>query len=369
LTLLLLNSSTLKILGLHTIPKKTQSIISVLSVLLISLLCFSTINLVGYQVTALVLLLVVSVLAMLFDITPVLLAACLSAIIWNFFFIPPIYTFHIAKAEDAFLFLMYFVVAMVNAILTFKIRETEKKVRDKEEKENTIKLYNTLLNSLSHELKTPIATIIGAVDTLKDNPTINESNKTELITQIGIAGLRLNKEVENLLSISRLESGVLKLNYDWCDLNELVNIVINILEADLNGHIISFQQNEQMPLVKLDSLLIQHALYNLLHNAIQYTPNGTFINIHFHMDEEDCIISINDNGQGFPENEQVKVFDMFYRLPMHKTGGSGLGLSIVKGFIEAHKGTIQLISEEGNGSEFIIKLPVETSYVNKINND
>ena len=359
----------MKILGLHTIPKSTQSIISILAILVISLLCFYAVDIIGYQVTALVLLLAVSILAMLFDIIPVLLAASLSAIIWNFFFIPPIFTFHIAKAEDAFLFLMYFVVALVNAILTYKIRETEKKVRDKEEKENTIKLYNTLLNSLSHELKTPIATIIGAVDTLKDNATINESNKTELISQIGIAGLRLNKEVENLLSISRLESGVLKLNYDWCDLNELVNIVISKLDDDLKGHIISFQQNEQMPLVKLDSLLIQHALYNLIHNAIQYTPNGTVISIHFYIDHEDCMISVKDNGQGIPENEKSKIFDMFYRLPMHKTGGSGLGLSIVKGFIEAHQGTIKLISEEGNGAEFIIKLPVETSYLNKINND
>jgi two-component system sensor histidine kinase KdpD len=359
----------LKILGLHTIPRATQSIISILAILVISSLCFYSVDIIGYQVTALVLLLAVSILAMLFDIIPVLLAASLSAIIWNFFFIPPIFTFHIAKAEDAFLFLMYFVVALVNAILTYKIRETEKKVRDKEEKENTIKLYNTLLNSLSHELKTPIAAIIGAVDTLKDNNTINESNKTELISQIGIAGLRLNKEVENLLSISRLESGVLKLNYDWCDLNELVHIVINKLNDNLKGHIISFQQNEQMPLVKLDSLLIQHALYNLIHNAIQYTPNETVIIIQFQMDNEDCIISVKDNGQGIPENEKIKIFDMFYRMPMHKTGGSGLGLSIVKGFIDAHKGTIQLISEEGSGAEFVFKLPVETSYLNKINND
>ena len=238
----------MKILGLHTIPKLTQSFISIFAILVISSLCFYSVDIIGYQVTALVLLLAVSILAMLFDIIPVLLAASLSAMIWNFFFIPPIFTFHIAKAEDAFLFLMYFVVALVNAILTYKIRETEKKVRDKEEKENTIKLYNTLLNSLSHELKTPIAAIIGAVDTLKDNSTINESNKTELITQIGIAGLRLNKEVENLLSISRLESGVLKLNYDWCDLNELVHIVINKLEDDLKGHIISFQQNKNYKL-------------------------------------------------------------------------------------------------------------------------
>jgi two-component system sensor histidine kinase KdpD len=359
----------LKILGLHTIPKVTQSIVSILLIFTISVFCFYTVNYIGYQVIALILLFAVSILAMLFDIVPVLIAALLSAFIWNFFFIPPIFTIHISKSEDAFLFLMYFVIALVNATLTYKIRETEKKVRDKEEKENTIKLYNTLLNSLSHELKTPIAAIIGAVDTLKGNAIINESNKSELISQIGIAGIRLNKEVENLLSISRLESGVLKLNYDWCDINDLVNIVINNIDEDLQGHYLEFEQNENMPLVKLDSLLIQHAIYNLIHNAIQYTPNGTIINIRFYMELDSCIICIKDNGQGFPQAEQAKVFEMFYRLPINRTGGSGLGLSIVKGFIEAHKGTINLISEEGNGTEFVINLPVETSYLNKINND
>lgn len=359
----------MKILGLHTIPKKTQSIISVMTIILISLLCFYLVNYIGYQVTALILLLAVSILAMLFDIIPVLLAALSSALIWNFFFIPPIFTFHIAKSADAFLFLMYFVIALVNATLTYKIRETEKKVRDKEEKENTIKLYNTLLNSLSHELNTPIATIIGAVDTLKSNPTIIDNNKTELINQIGIAGLRLHKEVENLLSISRLESGVLKLKFDWCDLNEIINIVINKLDDDFKGHIIICDSNDHMPLVKLDSLLIQHSLYNLIHNAIQYTPSGTTIKISFAMNNENCVIIVKDNGQGIPKTEQNKVFDMFYRLPIHKTGGSGLGLSIVKGFIEAHNGSITLNSTEGNGTEFVINIPVETSYLNKIKND
>jgi two-component system sensor histidine kinase KdpD len=359
----------LKILGLHTIPKATQSIISTLSILVIASLCFYTVNYIGYQVTALILLLAVSIMAMLFDIIPVLLAALLSAIIWNFFFIPPIYTFHIAKSEDAFLFIMYFVIALVNATLTYKIRETEKKVRDKEEKENTIKLYNTLLNSLSHELKTPIAAIIGATDTLKENSVITDKSKDELISQIGIAGLRLNKEVENLLSISRLESGVLKLNLDWCDLNDLISIVIGKVDNDLHGHVIIYEANENMPLIKIDSVLIQHALYNLVHNAIQYTPIGTSIYINCYMIQESCIIAVKDNGQGFPKAEQSKIFEMFYRLPVNKTGGSGLGLSIVKGFVEAHKGTIKLISEENKGAEFIIKLPVETSYLNKINND
>ena len=359
----------MKILGLHTISKLTQSIISISTILIVSLVCFYAIDYLGYHVTALILLLVVSIVAMLFDIIPVLISAFLSAIVWNYFFIPPIFTLHIAKSEDAFLFLMYFVVALVNATLTYKIRETEKKVRDKEEKENTIKLYNTLLNSLSHELKTPISTIIGAVDTLKDNSNINENSKQELLTQIGIASIRLNKEVENLLSISRLESGVLTLNYDWCDINDLVNIVLNKLENELTNHQLIFNQNDNMPLVKLDSILIQHAIYNLIHNAIQYTPIGTIIKVDLNMDSDDCVISIEDNGQGFPLAEQPKIFDMFYRLPFNKTGGSGLGLSIVKGFVEAHKGIVSLISQEGSGSTFILRLPLESSYLNKINNE
>lgn len=337
---------------------------------MVSLICFYTVKFLGYQVTALILLLAVSILAMLFDIIPVLISAFLSAVVWNFFFIPPIFTFHIARSEDAFLFLMYFVVALVNATLTFKIRETEKKVRDKEEKENTIKLYNTFLNALSHELKTPIATIIGAVDTLKENKSnLDTNSENELISQIGIAGIRLNKEVENLLSISRLESGVIKLNYDWCDLNEQINLVINKLEEESKGHHILFEQNENMPLVKLDSLLIKQSIFNLVHNAIQYTSEGTNIHIQVNMNENDCEIIVADDGNGFPEIEQPKVFDMFYRLPNTKSGGSGLGLSIVKGFIEAHKGKIELISTVGLGSTFIIKLPVESSYVNKLHHE
>jgi two-component system sensor histidine kinase KdpD len=265
---------------------------------------------------------------------------------------------------------MYFVVALLNASLTFKIRETEKKVRDKEEKENTIKLYNTFLNALSHELKTPIAAIIGAVDTIRENKlNLDEKSENELIAQIGIAGLRLNKEVENLLSISRLESGVIKLNYDWYDLNELVNLVLNQLEEDSKKHTVIFDQNENMPFVKLDSLLIKQSIYNLLHNAIQYTPPGTTIKIQIGIVDDLCEIVVEDNGNGFPINEQHRAFDMFYRLPNTKSGGSGLGLSIVKGFIEAHHGEIELISKEMVGSIFIIRLPVETSYINKLNNE
>jgi two-component system sensor histidine kinase KdpD len=149
--------------------KKNQYIISILLIILTAILCFFSVDIIGYRAVALILLLVVSVNAILFDILPVMLSALLSALIWNFFFIPPILTWQIETPEDGLMFLMYFVIAFINAVLTYKIRNFERKEREQEEKEKSIKLYNTLLNSLSHELRTPISTIIGAIDTIKAN--------------------------------------------------------------------------------------------------------------------------------------------------------------------------------------------------------
>jgi K+-sensing histidine kinase KdpD len=193
-------------------------------------------------------LLGVSISAMLFDIFPVLMSSVLSALSWNFFFIPPILTFHIGTPEDALMFLMYFVIALINAVLTYKIREIEKKARDREEREQTIHLYDTLLNSLSHELRTPIATIIGSIDTIRENPgKLTDSNRDELHQEMEIAAFRLNRQVENLLSMSRLEAGTLQLRRDWCDVNELIYTVIKNNQADIQGRKIEFIENDQLP--------------------------------------------------------------------------------------------------------------------------
>ncbi len=346
-----------------------QFILSIALVLLTSIACFFFSHIVGYKTVALLLLLAVSVAAMLFDILPVLIAAILSALIWNFFFIPPILTFHIDNVEDLLMFFLYFVIALVNAVLTFKIRKVESKARDKEEKENSIKLYNTLLNSLSHELRTPISTIIGAVDTLKENKDkISNNNQNELLNQIDIASIRLNRQVENLLNMSRLETGMLKLNLDWCDTNELINSVIQKLSLSHTQTII-FEPNEKLPLYKLDRGLIEQVLQNLLHNAINYTPDNSTIIIIASQHNDNCVISISDNGIGIPESELKYLFDKFYRIPQSKTGGSGLGLSIVKGFVEAHHGKIKVENNIHSGVTFTVEIPAEASYINNLKNE
>lgn len=336
---------------------------------LTSILCYFSVGIIGYKAVALILLLVVSVNAILFDIFPVILSALLSALIWNFFFIPPILTFHIGSPEDALLFLMYFVIASINAVLTFKIREVERKEREEAEKAKTIQLYNTLLNSLSHELRTPIATIIGAVDTLQESKDkLSSQNQTELLSQIDIASIRLNRQVENLLNMSRLESGMLKLNLDWCDTNELIHAEIQKLSPSVKQTLV-FEPDDNLPLFKFDRGLIEQVLQNLLYNAINYTPDNTIIKIIASQKSNECCISVEDNGNGIPEYELKYVFEKFYRLPQTKTGGSGLGLSIVKGFIEAHNGQVNVENNETGGVTFTFQFPAEASYINSLNNE
>lgn len=353
--------------SIHNLKSNIQFILSISSILLVSIICYVFLQFIGYKTVALILLMSVSALAMIFDILPVLLSAMLSAFIWNFFFIPPIYTFHIDNTEDLLMFLLYFIIASVNAVLTFKIRKEQKKVRDKEEREKTIKLYNTLLNSLSHELRTPIATIIGAIDTLKENQ-LSFENQIELLNQIDIASIRLNRQVENLLNMSRLESGILKLNLDWCDTNELISSVIQKFSSQ-NTHFINFVANNKLPLFKLDRGIFEQVLENIIHNAVNYTPHNSVINITANHIFNNCVIEICDNGNGILENEILNIFNKFYRIPNSKTGGSGLGLSIVKGFVEAHGGNITAENMNPSGLKFTIEMPLEASYLNNLKND
>ncbi|RXK58976.1 PAS domain-containing sensor histidine kinase [Lacibacter luteus] len=366
-----------------------QLLISIGLVLFVAGGCYAFEDYLGYRVVAFILLLTVSLVAVVFDIWPVLFAALLSALLWNFFFIPPKFTFHIGDAEDVLLFFMYFVIALINAVMTNRIRKIEQEVQEKEEKAKTVKLYNTLLNSLSHELKTPVAAIVGASDNLLEEPSrLTEDNKKELVSSISVAALRLNQQVENLLSMSRLESGFIQLKKDWCDINELIYDVANRLNEQLKDHQLIVTIEEGLPFYKLDYVLMEQVLYNLLYNAALYTPAYGDIRIdvknqneklyklntadsaHSQLKKEIHLLSIviEDRGAGFPPTEIEKVFDKFYRMGNTKAGGTGLGLSIVKGFVEAHNGTV-VLENVPHGARFTINIPAETSYINQLKNE
>ena len=352
----------MKINGVYNQTQIRQLSIVVAAVIAVSTLCFLLNGLFSYQVVALLLMVTVSVCAIFFEIRAVLTAAVLSALIWNFFFIPPRFTLAISKAEDVLLFLMYFVIALVNAVFTTRIRSAEKAAAKKKEEENAIRLYNTLLNSLSHELKTPISTIIAATDNLQAMAEkLTEHHKFELIDEISKAGLRLNRQVENLLNMSRLEAGYLKPKNDWIDILELVNDVCKELNPLLHGKPIQVQAAANLPLVQTDYGLLFHVLHNLLHNAVTYIPKYAIITVRVAVKPNNLQVVVEDTGNGFPEQEIDKVFNKFYRLEGSSAGGTGLGLSIVKGFVEAMQGSIVLENMETAGARFTINLPVSTA--------
>lgn len=346
------------------ISNKQQYLVSVLLILAVSGICMGIASFLGHRVVAFILLLTVSVIAVLFDIWPVMLSAVLSAFIWNFFFIPPRFTLHVRATEDVIFFIMYFVIALINAALTYKIRQMEKSARKKEEKVNTLKLYDTLLHSLSHELRTPISTIIAATDNLQTVDTnLSLQNREQLISEIAKASFRLNQQVENLLNMSRLETGFIRPKLDWCDINELVYGIVKKIEDNKIRNKISISINPNLPLVKTDKIMMEQVIYNLVHNACLYTPYNSMIHISAATHADVLQVIVEDNGSGFPEGEIENVFDKFYRLKESKTGGTGLGLSIVKGFTESLKGKVSLRNVSTGGARFTVEIPCEMSYL------
>jgi two-component system sensor histidine kinase KdpD len=228
------------------------------------------------------------------------------------------------------------------------------------------KLYKILFNSLSHELRIPVATILGASDTLiaQEYP---EDTRKKLYFEINTASIRLNRLIENLLNMSRLESGLITPRLDWCDIHDLANRVADSLQTELKPFKLSIIIPPNMPMVNIDFGLMEQVLHNLLLNATQHSPSGSRIRLKFFHDNGFLTIQVMDRGEGFSDYDIHSVFNKFYRGKQAKAGGTGLGLSIVKGFVEAHKGTVTVENRQNGGALFTIKAPVEISDLNSLN--
>jgi two-component system, OmpR family, sensor histidine kinase KdpD len=221
------------------------------------------------------------------------------------------------------------------------------------------RLYATLLNSISHELRTPITAIAGAASSLLNIQTgATETTRTELVQNIQSAADRLNRLVENLLDMSRLESGRLRLKRDWCDISEIIGVAVKRFDYCFSNRPLSLGISSNLPLIQVDFVLIEQVLVNLLDNACNYTPEGTLINIMAQHKENNLEVVIEDNGRGIPDADRERIFDKFYRVPGTATGGTGLGLSISRGLVEAHGGTLVAENQPVGGARFVMQLPL-----------
>lgn len=477
----------------------------------IALLCAPLSNSQSYYTVSFIMLFVISFLATFMGIGPVLLASTLSALIWNYFYIPPHHTFHIDKAEDMLMFAMFFTIALLNGVLTTRVRRQEKLALEREGRTNALfhltkelskasgidevliiaienikehfqidsffvlqdgnnnlitsgrvqkekklsqndcraadwvfqhsrkagkftdtfsdtdytfyplpgtrlnpgvvavkhdrlfstdkktfldtcitqisnalereflgelaqkarfldesdKLYKTLFNSISHELRIPIATIMGASDSLLISAH-SENVRSALCNEIYTASLRLNRLIENLLNMSRLESGRLSVRMDWYDINDLVNKVTENLKDELKPFSFIVSISENIYFIRIDFGLMEQVLYNLLFNACEHAPVSSIIRLNIFYKNASLVIQIMDRGPGFPENSLNNVFDKFFRVNGSITGGLGLGLSIVKGFVEAHKGSIMVENRKKGGARFTIRIPMEKPEIKNI---
>ncbi|MDD4973482.1 MAG: sensor histidine kinase KdpD [Bacteriovorax sp.] len=243
---------------------------------------------------------------------------------------------------------------LANALEHLMLQEQNKDIQLFEESE---KLHQTLLNSVSHEMRIPLTSIMGSVSALQDEKIQNYPEKIKLLNQELIDSCqRLNRVIENLLDMNRLSSGLLTLKKEWMEASDLAQSVISQVKAK-NKKIMLIEKTSQVYL-SCDGLLLEHALMNLLLNAIAYSEENSTITIEIELVEEKINIRVIDQGKGIPEDKLDLIFDKFYRLPGSPAGGVGLGLSIVKGIVEAHNGRVFGHNRvDQQGAVFTIELP------------
>jgi two-component system sensor histidine kinase KdpD len=222
--------------------------------------------------------------------------------------------------------------------------------------ERTQLLYKTLLNSVSHELKTPLVAITGSSSALMDETTSRDQHLVQsLAAEILTASKRLRSVVENLLDMSRIDSGMLKPRREVCDIRDLLAVAVQRLELEGYPQTIHLDIPNTIPEIWVDPVLVDQALANIIHNARVYTPKGAAIEISVRASEDCAYISIRDHGPGLAE--PGKVFEKFYRGSPQNPGGLGLGLSIAQGFIEAQGGLIEAANHPEGGAIFTVSLP------------
>jgi two-component system sensor histidine kinase KdpD len=289
---------------------------------------------------------------------PSILFSILSCALYNFFFIEPLYTFEIYNSSAWLTLLVMLITSIVISSQAINLRHHEdfaKKSRMDAENE---KLRNLLLSSVSHDLRTPLASITGASSSIaQDADRMQRETIKDLALSINQEAKRLGHIVSNLLDITKIESGPILLNRQPYFIDELIGAALSHIQPLSIHHHFETKVDANLPLVNIDGLLIEQVLSNLLENAVKYTPDGSVITVRARLSDSHIEISVIDNGTGLPAGDEKKVFEKFYTGHRNK-GGTGLGLSICEGIIKAHDGKIWAENSAGGGATFSFTLPL-----------
>jgi two-component system sensor histidine kinase KdpD len=354
--------------------------IAVLSVLAI------TFSLQPFRVTlstttiALALLLVVLFSATFFGRNPALLSSFVAMLCFNYFFLPPLHTWTIAESQNLIAWAAFTITAVIAGELSaYARRRAREAERLYEELQNAFetasqaeaarrseKLKSALLDAVTHDLRTPLTSIKASVTMLLEETsdeaihvTLEREGRQELLEVINEETDRLNDFVESMVEVAKLEAGSANLRKTNEEVSEIIHQSLQRAESLLANHRVKINLSKKLQPVLVDRKSISEAIYNLIENAVKYSPANSEIEIEAKIVADELRIIVEDEGAGIPVEEREKIFQKFYRADK-KTKGFGMGLAIVRGIIEAHNGEIRV--EDGkNGARFVINLPIKAN--------
>ena len=220
-------------------------------------------------------------------------------------------------------------------------------------------MRNALLSSVSHDLRTPLTVIAGSASSLLEGEkNLDSATKQELAQSIYEEAKRLDRLVHNLLEMSRLQSGEVKINLEWHVLEEVIGCALAQLDSQLRDHPVNINLPTDLPLMQIDALLLERVVINLLENFMKHTPPGAPVEISGRIQDNELLLTVADNGPGLPVGQEERIFEKFYQVAPGSARGAGLGLTICRSIIEAHKGRIWAANRPEGGAVFSFTIPL-----------
>ena len=290
-----------------------------------------------------------------------LLASVVSVLVFNFFFTVPRFTFRFSDPNYLVTMPIMLMVALLTGSLTTRLKDN---VREKEEAAalaRSEQLRANLLRAISHDLRTPLTSIAGSAGNLLANyEKMDEADRVRTFTDIYDDSRWLINLVENLLAITRIEGGQVRLTQSVELMDEVVSEALRHIDRHSSEHTIQSGTSDDLILAKIDAKLIVQVLINLVDNAIKYTPAGSVIEVHTEKQGQWVVVTVSDNGPGIPDGQKPRVFEMFYsgaNRAADSRRSLGLGLALCRSIVTAHGGTISVSDNRPHGTVFTFTLP------------